>query len=129
MSTRKASDGDEPPIERREQLVAPMQAGEKPPERWRIGTEHEKLVFATSDHHAPSYEEKGGIHALLIGLTKFGWTPVYEGENIIALSGPDGAVSPLDLAGREIGAVHRLCAGPVRTPRARRRPPAASTDG
>ncbi len=45
MSTRTASDGDEPLIERREQLVAPMQAGEKPRERWRIGTEHEKFVY------------------------------------------------------------------------------------
>ena len=54
MSTRKASVGEEPPIERREQLVAPMQAGEKPPAQWRIGTEHEKLVYRVSDHAAPT---------------------------------------------------------------------------
>ena len=28
---------------------------------WRIGTEHEKLVFHKSDHRAPSYDEPGGI--------------------------------------------------------------------
>ena len=37
MSTRKASDTQEQPIESRDQLVAPMQAGEKPRDRWRIG--------------------------------------------------------------------------------------------
>src|SRR6187402_2259758 len=99
MSTRKASEGEEPPIERREQLVAPMQGGEKPPERWRIGTEHEKLVYSLADRHAPSYEEKGGIHAVLIALTRYGWKPVYEGGKVIALEGADGNVS-LEPAGQ-----------------------------
>ena len=52
MSTRKASTGEEPRIESRAQLVAPMQGGEKPPAAWRIGTEHEKLVYKTTDHRA-----------------------------------------------------------------------------
>lgn len=115
MSTRTASDGEELPIERREDLVAPMQAGEKPRDRWRIGTEHEKLVYFTSDHHAPSYEEKGGIHALLIALTRYGWEPVYEGGNIIALAGPDGNVSlepagQLELSGAPLENLHQTCA-------------------
>jgi glutamate--cysteine ligase len=119
MSTRKANEGIEPPIERREQLVAPMQAGEKPVERWRIGTEHEKLVFATADRHAPSYEEPGGIHALLIGLTRYGWEPVYEGDNIIALAGPDGNVSlepagQLELSGAPLENLHQTCAEAAR---------------
>ena len=54
MSTRQASDKDEPVIESVAQLAEPMAAGEKPPERWRIGTEHEKFVYCTNDHHAPS---------------------------------------------------------------------------
>jgi glutamate--cysteine ligase len=115
MSTRQASDGEEPLIERREQLVQPMQAGEKPRERWRIGTEHEKLVYSLADHHAPSYEEKGGIHALLIALTRYGWEPIYEGENIIALAGPDGNVSlepagQLELSGAPLQNLHQTCA-------------------
>ncbi|OYW44201.1 MAG: glutamate--cysteine ligase [Sphingomonadales bacterium 32-68-7] len=115
MSTRKASEEREPPIERRDQLVAPMQAGEKVPERWRIGTEHEKLVYALGDHHAPSYEEKGGIHALLIGLTQFGWKPIMEGDNVIALEGPDGNVSlepagQLELSGAPLENLHQTCA-------------------
>ncbi|MGB3928046.1 MAG: glutamate--cysteine ligase, partial [Sphingobium sp.] len=93
MSTRTDSGGNDPVIESREQLIAAFAKGEKPKDRWRIGTEHEKFVYARSDHHAPSYEEKGGIHTLLIGLTRYGWQPVFEGENIIALSGADGTIS------------------------------------
>jgi glutamate--cysteine ligase len=68
MSTRQASDRDDPIIESREQLAAPMAAGEKPRERWRIGTEHEKLVYRVADHRAPSYDEPDGIRDLLVSL-------------------------------------------------------------
>ena len=54
MSTRKAADGEDPFIETREDLIGVFAGGEKPPERWRIGTEHEKFVYFTGDHHAPS---------------------------------------------------------------------------
>ena len=48
MSTRQASDRDDPVIENIAQLAEPMAAGEKPRESWRIGTEHEKLVYCTA---------------------------------------------------------------------------------
>jgi glutamate--cysteine ligase len=115
MTTRTASAGHDPLIESREDMIAVFAKGEKPQSDWRIGTEHEKFVYMKSDHHAPSYEEKGGIHALLIGLTKFGWEPVYEGENIIALSGADGAISlepagQFELSGAPLENLHQTCA-------------------
>ncbi|OYX41673.1 MAG: glutamate--cysteine ligase, partial [Sphingomonadales bacterium 32-64-22] len=115
MSTRTASDGEERLIESRDQLVAPMQAGEKPVSAWRIGTEHEKLVFAHSDHHAPSYEEKGGIRDMLLALREYGWEPVEEGGNVIAMSGADGAISlepagQLELSGAPLENLHQTCA-------------------
>jgi glutamate--cysteine ligase len=115
MSTRKTADGEDPFIQSREDLIEVFAGGEKPPEAWRIGTEHEKFVYRTSDHGAPSYEERGGIHTLLIGLTKFGWEPVYEGEHIIALAGPDGNVSlepagQLELSGAPLENLHQTCA-------------------
>ena len=115
MSTRTDSAGHDPVIESREQLIAAFAKGEKPKDRWRIGTEHEKFVYDRGDHHAPSYEEKGGIHALLIGLTRYGWTPVYEGDNIIALSGSDGTISlepagQLELSGAPLENLHQTCA-------------------
>jgi len=115
MSTRKASEGEEQPIERREQLVAPMQAGEKPRERWRIGTEHEKLVYKLRTHAAPSYDEPGGIRDILMELRQFGWEPVEEGGHVIALSGADGAISlepagQLELSGAPLENLHQTCA-------------------
>lgn len=115
MSTRTVSDKHDPLIESRDQLIFPMVKGEKPRDRWRIGTEHEKFVFDTRDHHAPSYDEAGGIRDLLVSLEQFGWEPVIEGDNIIALSGPDGAVSlepagQLELSGAPLENLHQTCA-------------------
>ncbi|MFM5929675.1 MAG: glutamate-cysteine ligase family protein, partial [Novosphingobium sp.] len=115
MSTRQVSDRNDPLIERREDLVAPMVKGEKPRERWRIGTEHEKLVFSTADHRAPSYDEPGGIHDLLVALQDYGWKPIEEGGKIIALAGDDGNVSlepagQLELSGAPLENLHQTCA-------------------
>ena len=115
MSTRQASERDDPIIERREQLAAPMAAGEKPREAWRIGTEHEKLVYRTADHRAPSYAEPGGIRDLLLALQDFGWTPIEEGGQVIAMAGADGAVSlepagQLELSGAPLENLHQTCA-------------------
>ena len=115
MSTRTDSGGHDPVIESRDQLIAAFAKGEKPKDRWRIGTEHEKFVYNRKDLHAPAYEEKGGIHTLLIGLTRYGWNPVFEGENIIALSGEDGTISlepagQLELSGAPLDNLHQTCA-------------------
>ncbi|WP_327752542.1 glutamate--cysteine ligase [Sphingobium sp. SJ10-10] len=115
MSTRTDSGGDDPIIESRDQLIAAFAKGAKPKDRWRIGTEHEKFVYSRKDHHAPSYDERGGIHTLLIGLTRYGWNPVFEGENIIALSGADGTISlepagQLELSGAPLENLHQTCA-------------------
>ena len=115
MSTRKESGADEPIIESRDQLLIPMQTGEKPREQWRIGTEHEKFVFRMQDHRAPGYDEPGGIRDILLALEKFGWTPVIEGGNIIAMAGEDGTVSlepagQLELSGAPLVSLHQTCA-------------------
>ncbi|MFO1255887.1 MAG: glutamate--cysteine ligase [Sphingomonadaceae bacterium] len=115
MSTRQVSDSNEPIIESREQLLAPMIKGEKPRERWRIGTEHEKLVYCTTDHHAPSYDEPGGIRDLLNALAQYGWEPVVEGGKVIAMAGSDSTVSlepagQLELSGAPLETIHQTCA-------------------
>ena len=115
MSTREVSDREDPVIESLDQLAAPMAAGEKPREAWRIGTEHEKFVYDTTDHHAPSYDEQGGIRDLLGALTQFGWEPIIEGGNVIALKGSDGNVSlepagQLELSGAPLENLHQTCA-------------------
>ena len=101
-------------------LVEPMAAGAKPPERWRIGTEHEKLVYRLADGRAPAYAEPGGIRDLLAGLARFGWEPVEEiapdgSSNVIAMRGSDGAISlepagQLELSGAPLETLHQTCA-------------------
>jgi glutamate--cysteine ligase len=69
-----------------EDLVRHFKAGEKPRESWKIGTEHEKAGFYRSTHQPVPYEGAAGIRSLLERLnTRFGWNPVYEGPNLIAL--------------------------------------------
>jgi glutamate--cysteine ligase len=104
-----------PPIESRDDLLSVFAGGEKPRADWRIGTEHEKFVYRTSDHRAPSWEEPGGIRNLLLGLTEFGWEPVEENGKIIALTGADGTISlepagQLELSGAPLRDLHQSCA-------------------
>ena len=115
MSTREISDRADPLIESLDQLAEPMAAGEKPRAAWRIGTEHEKFVYDKTDLHAPSYDEPGGIRDLLMALTEFGWEPIVEGGNVIAMKGSDGTVSlepagQLELSGAPLESLHETCA-------------------
>ncbi len=116
MSTRTETGAHDPVIETRDQLISVFARGEKPPERWRIGTEHEKFVYRTADFRAPSYDEPGGIRDLLAGLAAdYGWEPVIEGGNVIALAGSDGTISlepagQLELSGAPLENLHETCA-------------------
>ena len=115
MSTRDASGAEDPIIESRDQLVAPMQKGEKPEPAWRIGTEHEKLVYKRSDFHAPSYDEPCGIRDMLLNLQRFGWESIEENGKVIAMKGDDGTVSlepagQLELSGAPLENLHQTCA-------------------
>ena len=106
-------------IESRDDLLAEFASGEKPADRWRIGTEHEKFVYRCADKRAPSYDEPGGIRDLLMGLTEFGWDPVFEGDNVIALKGADGAVSlepagQFELSGAPLENLHQSCSEAAR---------------
>ena len=100
MSTRDASNQDDPVIESRDQLVAPMRNGEKPKAAWRIGTEHEKFAYHLDGYRSLDYEGKVGIRAFLVSMTRFGWQPVMEGNNVIALTNDTGASISLEPAGQ-----------------------------
>ncbi|BAK68008.1 glutamate--cysteine ligase [Sphingobium sp. SYK-6] len=115
MSTRTESTGKDDIIESRDQLVSLFERGEKPPTDWKIGTEHEKFVYRKADYRAPSYDEPGGIRDLLEGLRAYGWEPVMEGGNVIALAGADGGISlepagQLELSGAARDNLHETCA-------------------
>ena len=115
MTTKTDVPTSSPIIESRDQLIASFARGEKPARQWRIGTEHEKFVYSVQDHHAPSWDEAGGIRDLLMDLTRHGWRPVEEHGKVIALTGADGSVSlepagQFELSGAPLENLHQTCA-------------------
>jgi glutamate--cysteine ligase len=117
MSTRQ--DGaPAPTVRSREELIAWIAAGSKPAERWRIGTEHEKFLFYTDTLRPVPYEGPRGVRALMEGLiARFGWEPIMEGSNIIALKRPEGeeggnvSLEPggqFELSGAPLRTVHEI---------------------
>src|SRR6478736_4852216 len=109
---------DMTPIETRDELVAWLAAGCKPPAQFRVGTEHEKLVFTVEDHRPVPYAGPRSIRALLEGMQHLlGWEPIMEGDNIIGLADVTGggAISlepggQFELSGAPVETVHQTSA-------------------
>lgn len=106
----------EPRIENRGQLVEYLEAGCKPKDEWRLGTEHEKFGFTKDDLQPLPYAGEHGISAVLDGLVnRFGWRRITEGGNVIALVDDTGAsitLEPggqLELSGALLRTVHQTC--------------------
>ncbi len=82
---------DDRPIEGRDALVAWIEAGARPRERWKLGTEHEKFPFRRTDFGPVPYDGAAGIRALLEGLrARGGWEPIFDGEAVIGLADDHG---------------------------------------
>ncbi len=105
------------PIESKRQLVDYLASGCKSKSEWRVGTEHEKFPFLTDTLEPVPYHGPRSIRALLEGLRdRFGWSPVMEGDNLIALSDPHGlgniSLEPggqFELSGAPLTTIHETC--------------------
>ncbi|WP_374604700.1 glutamate--cysteine ligase [Arenimonas sp.] len=108
------SNAKDDPITDHRVLVDYLATGGKPPEAWRIGTEHEKFGFRLEDLRPPTWDGERGIEALLRGLTRFGWEPFEEHGKLIALA-KDGAsvtlepAGQLELSGAMLENIHDTC--------------------
>jgi glutamate--cysteine ligase len=103
------------PIESKRDLVEYLEAGCKPRDAWRIGTEHEKFAYRLNDLRPLPYDGVPGIRGVLEGLERFGWLPVFEGENVIALTldGQSVTLEPggqIELSGAPLANLHETCA-------------------
>src|ERR1700760_1797933 len=106
---------DMTPLQSRDELVAWIAAGVKPPSEFRIGTEHEKTPFTLEGHNPVPYEGVRGIGALLDGMKLLlGWEPIMEQGNIIGLYDVTGggAISlepggQFELSGAPVETVHQ----------------------
>ncbi|HLI12997.1 MAG TPA: glutamate--cysteine ligase [Alphaproteobacteria bacterium] len=103
-------------IESRSQLVEYLAGGCKPAAEWRIGTEHEKFTFHRGNLKPLTYEEQGGVRDLLTELgRRFGWSPILENGNVIALEKGKCNISlepggQLELSGAPLKTLHETCA-------------------
>src|SRR5499433_2553371 len=113
MTTTPSSPGA--PITDKRQLIEYLESGCKPPGAWRVGTEHEKFVFRRSDLHRVPYEGPDGIAAVLGEMTRFGWKPITEDGNTIALENDAQCAITLEpggqfeLSGAPLETVHQTC--------------------
>ena len=108
------SHADSPLINDRADLVSYFERGSKPPQDWRIGTEHEKFAYRHDDLRPLPYEGEVGIRAILEGLQRYGWVPVIEGDSIIALTQDGQAVTlepsgAVELSGAPVENLHQTC--------------------
>ncbi len=83
----------------KEDLVDYFRQGSKPPDRWSIGTEHEKFLFRGTDLRRLDYDSDPGIKSILRHMEESGWAPVYEKDNMIGLM-KDGASISLEPGGQ-----------------------------
>ncbi|MBT4006678.1 MAG: glutamate--cysteine ligase [Rhodospirillales bacterium] len=102
------------PVTSKTELIEYLASGAKPRDQWRIGTEHEKFAFAQSDHRPLPYDGPCSIRAMLEGLTRFGWTPILEGDTPIALTmgGASITLEPggqFELSGDIMETLHQTC--------------------
>lgn len=108
---------DETSVGSRDELVAWLEAGSKPPERFRIGTEHEKVPFIVASRRPVPFAasgSQGGIETLLRRLRALrGWSPIEDRGALIGLfdEAGGGAISlepggQFELSGAPVADVH-----------------------
>jgi len=74
-------------IEKPEELEAYFQTAGKPRERWRVGTEYEKVGIDRNTGQAIPYFGPRGVDRILREMIeRYGWEPEEQDGNIIALS-------------------------------------------
>ncbi|GAA0295891.1 glutamate--cysteine ligase [Rhodovulum strictum] len=103
------------PIESVAQLAEYLEAGCKPRDAWRIGTEHEKFGYDKATLKPIPYAGERSVLAVLQGLRqRYGWAPIFEGEHIIGLEkdGANVSLEPggqLELSGAPLCTIHQTC--------------------
>ncbi len=108
---------DQTPVSSVADLTEYLAQGNKPKDRFRIGTEHEKFAFFKADNSPVPYFGEASISALLNGMAaKSGWEPIIDAGNIIGLAeqSGQGAISlepggQFELSGAPLENLHQTC--------------------
>src|SRR5437870_8423675 len=100
-------------IESVDQLVEQLHVAGKPRDRWRIGTEYEKVAVERATGRAARFSGPRGIEAVLRALAeRYGWEPKEEEGRTVALARggasitlePGGQLGP---SGEQCPTIHR----------------------
>ena len=97
-------------ISSKNQIIEYFKSGIKNTKNFKIGIEHEKFLF--SNNKRINYLK---IKEMFAALLEFGWNPIYEKDNIIALNkgGKNITLEPgnqIELSGEKLNNIHEACA-------------------
>ena len=97
-------------IRSKNQIIEYFESGIKDIKHFKIGIEHEKFLF--NDNKRINYLK---IKEMFAALLEFGWNPIYEKDNIIALNkgGKNITLEPgnqIELSGEKLNNIHEACA-------------------
>jgi glutamate--cysteine ligase len=99
-------------IEKHQELEAYFHDSGKPPDRWRVGTEYEKVGIVRSTGQAIPYFGPRGVDRILRELIdRFGWEPEEHDGNIIALTRDKAQITlepggQIELSGEPCESIH-----------------------
>jgi glutamate--cysteine ligase len=99
-------------IEKNQELEAYFHDSGKPSDRWRVGTEYEKVGIVRSTGQAIPYFGPRGVDRILRELIeRFGWEPEEQDGNIIALTRDKAQITlepggQIELSGEPCESIH-----------------------
>ena len=99
-------------IETKEQIIEHFKSGSKDKSNLKIGVEHEKFIFDKKTNTRIDYPK---IKKMFENLYEFGWKPIFEEKNPIALTknGKSITLEPgnqIELSGAKLNNIHEACA-------------------
>ena len=99
-------------VEKKEDLIRYFETGSKPPERWRVGSEYEKIAVSARDGRALPFSGPRGVEAILKLLAeRHGYQPEDEHGRILALKTERASITiepggQIELSGEQCETIH-----------------------
>ena len=99
-------------IDTKEKIIEYFKSGIKDKKNFKIGIEHEKFLFDKKSNKRIDYLK---IKEMFSALLEFGWNPILEKNNVIALNkgGKNITLEPgnqIELSGEKLNHIHEACA-------------------
>ena len=96
----------------KDNIIDYFKSGIKESKNFKIGIEHEKFLFNINDNTRIDYSK---IKDMFSSLAEFGWKPVYEKKNIVALKNGQKNITlepgnQIELSGDILNHIHEACA-------------------